>query len=242
MIFFPFVQSLLVLYSFLLNSCYVVLIPHGVINHGGDKPWCIHRERYSIRGRLENHLYYLRHVRVLSIKPCLHTQLPEHNRSFWKVSRGGGLWSPGMDLYSWSIWTAFRPREGGIWTKIFQKFKCPGGCLSFDLTGTLISCMTCSWHRDEEVGNIIVLESKLKQARCLPARAMDWINTRLVFNALWVDWQWNKNYPDWFSLEIALWTHMITIELWPVKPTLCYSMSRNPQVFLMVVHLLQFMS
>ena len=26
------------------------------------------------------------------------------------------------------IWTAFQPREGGIWTKIFQKFKCPGGC------------------------------------------------------------------------------------------------------------------
>ena len=24
------------------------------------------------------------------------------------------------------IWTAFRPGEGGVWTKIFQKFKCPG--------------------------------------------------------------------------------------------------------------------
>ena len=32
-----------------------------------------------------------------------------------------------MDLW-WGIWTAFRPREGGIWTKIFQKFKCPGSC------------------------------------------------------------------------------------------------------------------
>ena len=29
---------------------------------------------------------------------------------------GGGIWSP------------FWPGEGGIWTKIFQKFKCPGGC------------------------------------------------------------------------------------------------------------------
>ena len=38
----------------------------------------------------KNHLYYLWHVRVLSIKPCLHTQLPEHNRSYWKVSRGWG--------------------------------------------------------------------------------------------------------------------------------------------------------
>ena len=32
-----------------------------------------------------------------------------------------------MDL-KWGIWTAFRPREGRIWTKIFQKFKCPGDC------------------------------------------------------------------------------------------------------------------
>ena len=32
----------------------------------------------------KNHLHYLRHVRVLSIKPCLHTQLPEHNRSLIK--------------------------------------------------------------------------------------------------------------------------------------------------------------
>ena len=44
-----------------------------------------------------------------------------------KFPGGGGIWSPGMDL-RWGIWTAFRPREGGIWTKIFQKFKCPGGC------------------------------------------------------------------------------------------------------------------
>ena len=27
----------------------------------------------------KNHLYYLWHARLLSIKPCLHTQLPEHN-------------------------------------------------------------------------------------------------------------------------------------------------------------------
>ena len=38
----------------------------------------------------KNHLYYLWHVRVLSIKPCLHTQLPEHNKSYRKVSRGWG--------------------------------------------------------------------------------------------------------------------------------------------------------
>ena len=38
----------------------------------------------------KNRLYYLRRVRVLSIKPCLHSQLPEHKRSYWKVSRGWG--------------------------------------------------------------------------------------------------------------------------------------------------------
>ena len=74
----------------------------------------------------KSHLYYLWHVRVLSNKPCLHTQLPEHNRSYWKVFPGWGhliTWNG-----QWGIWTAFRPREGGIWTKIFQKFKWPGGC------------------------------------------------------------------------------------------------------------------
>ena len=80
-----------------------------------------------------NHLYYLRHVIVLSSKPCLHTQLPKHNRSYWKVSRGWGhliTWSgPIMGhLNSFS--------GGGNFPKIFQKLKCPGGCpggcLSFD--------------------------------------------------------------------------------------------------------------
>ena len=123
MIFFPFVQSLLVLYSFLLNSCYVVLIPHGVINHGGDKPWCIHRERYSIRGRLENHLYYLRHVRVLSIKPCLHTQLPEHKRSYWKSFPGVGA----FDHLEWTCNGAFEQLYS-LGRGNFQKNKCPGCC------------------------------------------------------------------------------------------------------------------
>ena len=33
-------------------SCCAALIPRGVINHGGDKPWCIQSERYPIRGGL----------------------------------------------------------------------------------------------------------------------------------------------------------------------------------------------
>ena len=50
----------------------------------------------------KNHLYYLCQVRVLSIKPCLHTQLPEHNRSYWKVSRDWGI-----DHLEWTYNGAF---------------------------------------------------------------------------------------------------------------------------------------
>ena len=76
----------------------------------------------------KNHLCHLRHVRVLSIKPCLQTQLPKHNRSYWKVSR---VWG---HLITWNgpimgHLNSFSALGGGnIWTKIFQKFKCPGGC------------------------------------------------------------------------------------------------------------------
>ena len=76
----------------------------------------LHKLCYVLEG-IQEPFILLWHVRVLSIKPCLHTQLPEHNRSYLKVSRGWGIWSPGMDLW-WGIWTAFRPLEGGI----FQKF------------------------------------------------------------------------------------------------------------------------
>ena len=61
---------------------------------------------------------------MLSNKPCLHVQLQKHNKSYWKVRTV--IWNfPGGG----GIWTAFRPGEGEIWTKIFQKWKCPGGCL-----------------------------------------------------------------------------------------------------------------
>ena len=33
-------------------ACYVALISRGMINHGGDKPWCIQSERYPIPGKL----------------------------------------------------------------------------------------------------------------------------------------------------------------------------------------------
>ena len=48
---------------------------------------------------------------------------------------------------------------------------------------SVLSGMTCLRRRGEEGGKITVLKSELKQARCLPARAMKWINTKLMFNA-----------------------------------------------------------
>ena len=44
-----------------------------------------------------------------------------------KFPGGGGIWSPGMDLWR-GIWTAFWPWEGGIWTKNFPKIQMPGVC------------------------------------------------------------------------------------------------------------------
>ena len=87
----------------------------------------------------KNHLYDLQHVRVLSLKPCLHTQLPEHNRSYWKVSWGWGhliTWNgPIMEHLN-----SFSASRGRNLNKNFPKIQMPGGggCLSFDLTGTLV--------------------------------------------------------------------------------------------------------
>ena len=70
------------------------------------------------------------HARLLPIKPCLHTKLQKHNKSYWKVINKSGNFPMGG-----GIWTAFQRGEG--------EFKCPGGspwgCWSFDLTGTLPS-------------------------------------------------------------------------------------------------------
>ena len=81
----------------------------------------------------KNHLHYFWHVRVLSIKPCLHTQLPEHNRSFWKVSWGWG------HLITWNgplmgHLNSFSASGGGDLNKNFPKIQMPGGMfkLRFD--------------------------------------------------------------------------------------------------------------
>ena len=60
-----------------------------------------------------------------------------------EMSPGWGHLIPEWTLV-WGIWTAFWLGEGGIWTIIFKKVKCPrgcpgGGCWSFDLTDTLSS-------------------------------------------------------------------------------------------------------
>ena len=62
-----------------------------------------------------------------SIKPCLLTQLPEHNKSYRKVSRGWGhliTWNGPMIGHL----NSFSTSGGWNFPKIFQKFKCPGGC------------------------------------------------------------------------------------------------------------------
>ena len=73
----------------------------------------------------KNHLYYLWHVRVLSIKPCLHTQLPE-NKSHRKVSRGWGHLitrnGPMMGHLN-----SFSASGGGDLNKNFPKIQMPGG-------------------------------------------------------------------------------------------------------------------
>ena len=99
----------------------VALIPRGVINHGEDKPSGIQSERCAIVLYLKvfkNHLYYLWHVRMLSIKPCLHTQLPEHNKSYRKVSPGMGA----FDHLEWTYDGAFEQLFGLGRGEFEQKF------------------------------------------------------------------------------------------------------------------------
>ena len=55
-----------------------------------------------------------------SIKPCLHTQLPEHNKSYRKVSRGWG------HLITWHG-LIFSASGGGNLNKNFPKIQMPGG-------------------------------------------------------------------------------------------------------------------
>ena len=73
----------------------------------------------------KNHIYYLWHVRVFSIKPCLCTQLPEHSKSYRKVSRGWGhliTWNGPMIGHL----NSFSASGGGNLNKNFLKIQMPG--------------------------------------------------------------------------------------------------------------------
>ena len=74
----------------------------------------------------KNHLYFLWHVKVLSIKPCLHTQLPVHNNSYRKVSREWGhliTWNGPMMGHL----NSFLASGEGNLNKNFPKLQLPGG-------------------------------------------------------------------------------------------------------------------
>ena len=77
------------------------------------------------------------HIRMLSIKPYLHTQLQKHNRSYWKVLTAISVIFPGLGAFDQLKWTYDEAFEqlfsqgrgvGGL-NKNFPKFKCPGGML-----------------------------------------------------------------------------------------------------------------
>ena len=103
----------------------------------------------------KNHLYYLGHVRALSIRPCLHTHLPEHNRSWLKSFPGVGA----FDQLEWTYNGAFEQLIGFGRREFEQKFSKNsnargfppgGGCLSFHLTGTLLleKALLAGWQFD----------------------------------------------------------------------------------------------
>ena len=63
---------------------------------------------------------------MLSIKPCLHAQLPEHNKSYLNVSRGWGhliTWNGPMMGHL----NSFSASGGGNLNKNFAKIQMPGG-------------------------------------------------------------------------------------------------------------------
>ena len=164
----------------------VTLIPRGVIDHGGDKPWWIQSERYPIQANwlkkakacrsfplylkvFRNHLYYLWHVRVLFIKPYLHTQLPEYHGSYWKVFPGVGA----FDHLEWTYNGAFEQLFGlgrGNLNKIFPKIQIPGGCqggmfkLRFDWYINLTWCKSpCLMQSSSETSQVLVANSNEKK-------------------------------------------------------------------------------
>ena len=94
-----------------------------------------------------------------SVKPCLHTQLPEHHKSYRKVSREWGhliTWNGPMMGHL----NSFSASGGGNFPKIFQKFKCPGGCpggmlkLRFDWYITWLKTVSSTFQDFEFDGSL----------------------------------------------------------------------------------------
>ena len=94
-------------------SCYIALIPCGVINHGGDKPWCIQSKRYPICGRLAEKqklaqallCLYSRTICITfsMLECCLLNHVYIHSfRNIIEATEtflgDGGIWSPEMEL------------------------------------------------------------------------------------------------------------------------------------------------
>ena len=73
------------------------------------------------------------HVRVLFIKPCLHTQLQKHNRSYWKVKTILRVIFPRVGAFD-----HLKCTYDGAFEQLFGPGEYPGErCWSFDLTRTL---------------------------------------------------------------------------------------------------------
>ena len=100
----------------------------GVLNHGGlpenqrlaQALLCIWR--YSRTTYITFGCCLLNHVYIHSFRSMI--------EATEKFPGGGGIWSPGMDLW-WTMMghlNSFSASGGENLNKIFQKFKCPGGC------------------------------------------------------------------------------------------------------------------
>ena len=79
---------------------------------------------------LKNHFWFVLSsacIRECCLQPWLHTQLPEHNRSYWKVSRGWGHLINWNELIMGHL-NSFSASGGGNLNKNFPKFQMPGGC------------------------------------------------------------------------------------------------------------------
>ena len=106
-----------------------------------------------------------------SIKPCLHTQLPEHNKSYRKVSRG------------WGHLNSFSASGGGNLNKNFPKIQMPGGgCWSFDLTGTLF------WN----IGKIFIHEPYVKFLKGGSTSGLFFISVNTII-IIWVSVHWDTS-------------------------------------------------